>query len=126
MTIDEKIVRLRALVEAAGNAMAAGLIDDSADPELVELVQLVGDLDGAGIFGPQPGEPDPIRCMTVEMGKVPGLGNDCAVDIFYANQHNADVMVGLLIERGSEGASGETVARLPDYILNPKGVSDDH
>jgi hypothetical protein len=47
-TLTDKIERLRELVEQAGNAMAAGLIDDLGDPELVEMAQLVSELDDAG------------------------------------------------------------------------------
>src|SRR4051812_25367914 len=47
----DKIARVRELCEQVGNAQAAGLVDDIGDPELCELVDLIGQLDQAGALG---------------------------------------------------------------------------
>lgn len=49
MSIEEdKIARLRGLAGQVENAMALGLVDDVGDPELVEVVALLRELDEAG------------------------------------------------------------------------------
>lgn len=120
---DEKIDRLRALIEEVGNAQSAGLIDDQSNGELCEIVAILAELDDAGIFGAKPSDPDPLICCTVTR-----MSDDHAIDVFIANGHREQAFLATLVADADHlsyvrgpgySASEQTARRLPGYILNP-------
>lgn len=119
MTIDDMILEMRDLTEQVGSMIAAGTVDKHSDPELTELVELINNLDQAGLFGSQGTDPDPLMRTTIELGAVAGLGDDCAVDVITSNMPVPHQLLETLLMRAGAPATTETTHRLPDSILNP-------
>lgn len=57
--------------------------------------------------------PAPLMRWTIEMGTVPGLGDDCAFDVYVANMPNVDQMMRALLDRAGVGASGSVCRSIP-------------